>query len=73
MDDEAADDGDWETAWPLGLWRTVALVAAIAFLAGVIGWRIGKLSAGCSTRSTRGSSPTCPRTTKARLRSASSG
>jgi uncharacterized protein (DUF305 family) len=40
------DDAEWETAWPLGLWRTVVLIAAIAFLAGVVGWRIGQPSNG---------------------------
>ena len=44
--DDVNDDADRETAWPLGLWRTVALIAAIAFLAGVIGWRIGQPSNG---------------------------
>ncbi|MEX0666002.1 MAG: DUF305 domain-containing protein [Acidimicrobiia bacterium] len=42
MGDEPEDDAGWETAWPLGLWRTVTLIAAIAFLVGVIGWRIGR-------------------------------
>jgi uncharacterized protein (DUF305 family) len=43
---DTTDDAEWETAWPLGLWRTIVLIAAIAFLAGVVGWRIGQPSNG---------------------------
>jgi uncharacterized protein (DUF305 family) len=37
---------EWEVAWPLSWSRTVVLIVAIAFLAGVIGWRIGLPSDG---------------------------